>query len=136
MMRDFSKVLTDFDGEPIEETTPPKEEGGKPIVKTLTLGLACINSLISFGESERSISADEKVKRYKLAHRLHDQGLCEIDGSELALLLQQVGKVYYPLAVGQAFELLQKDPVAVVPKATIETCDDQCAISPAKELVL
>ena len=122
MKIDFGYQFINFDGSTIPER--PDEpvvidgevviENGKPTMKKsppFTLRTACVNVLTMREVDDRGkakeISGKDKVKRYELAKRIyHSKELVDLQAEEIALLKELVGRIYPPITVGQAFEIL------------------------------
>lgn len=119
---DFNYKFVNFDGTTIPERPDEPEEvdgvpvmkDGKPVMKKsppFTLRTACVNVLTMHEVDERGrakeISGKDKVERYELAKRIyHSKGLVEISPEEQVLLKELVGRIYPPITVGQAYEIL------------------------------
>ena len=114
---DFNYQFHEFDGTIIPERPPEmvKDDDGKMVEKKFppfTLRMACINVLVMReqqqpGKPVKELTGEEKVKRYQLAQRIYDsKGLLDISPEEQVLLKQLIGRIYPPITVGQAFEIL------------------------------
>lgn len=81
--------------------------------RELSLASTCCNALLAAHEDERALSGEDKVKRWKLAQRIHDAtGEIDIASEEVSLLKTLLAKSYTPLVVGQAWSVLESDPAA------------------------
>lgn len=98
MIRDFSKVLTGLDGQPLKDGD-----------KEIPLSVVCVNALRGVYRGEEDLSGVEKEKRYKLCERIYEQGEVEISIEELALIKNLVGKGYPVDIVGPAYALLESE---------------------------
>jgi len=59
-------------------------------------------------EDERSLSGEEKVKRFVLATRIESNSNdMDFKVEDVAKIKQLIGKGYGPLVVGQAWEMLE-----------------------------
>lgn len=87
--------LKDFDGTDLAE-------GGKP----LTVKRVLINACCSPVQGE-NIDGVEKYKRYKLADRISKNDEAQLSAEDIVLLKTLVGKLYFPLIVGQIYDLLE-----------------------------
>jgi hypothetical protein len=103
MRVNLSAVIRDLKGEVIKD--------GK---NDLTLSTVCCGALLTPLPDETNLSADEKVRRFKLAVKLCDGGQQDLSSEEITMLKQLVGKVYPPLTVGRAFEILDPDAAASI----------------------
>lgn len=95
MRVDFSAQILELDGTPVKI-------GGKE----LTLSSVACNSLLAVHEADAKMSGEDKAKRMKIALRVHDAGVQDIDVNDAVLLKMLIGRVYGPLVVGRAFDLL------------------------------
>lgn len=95
MKLDFTQEIKDLDGKPIKDA--------KDV--SLTLKAVAINALLTQLEGENP-SGEEKAKSYALALKIND-GVTEVSIDEAARLKAAIGKLYTPLVVGRAFELLE-----------------------------
>ena len=127
MKIDFNYKFVNFDGSTIPERPDEPEivdgepviKDGKPIMKKsppFTLRTACVNVLTMREVDDRGkakeITGKDKVKRYELAKRIyHAKELVDLQAEEISLLKELVGRIYPPITVGQAFEIL--DPHSV-----------------------
>jgi hypothetical protein len=57
---------------------------------------------------DQGASADEKLKRFALARKIHETPDCEFTVEELALLKNQIGKHHSPLLVGMAYSIIER----------------------------
>lgn len=97
MKVDLKKVLTDFDGKPVEH------EG-----KVMTLGRACSIVLSTPLEEDKASGPDRTVERWKLALALHSGTEMELTPEQAAELRARIPRVILTLSVaGQACELLK-----------------------------
>ena len=102
MKVDFSQIMCDLDGNILTE------QPGNPEARPIALRTLAVNSLMAFGDDDKNMSGEEKVKRYDLAFMIHnskDEPI-EIAVEDVALIKKQVGRIYAPLLVGQAWKLL------------------------------
>lgn len=105
MKVDFSTVLNDLLGEPLKED-------GKPF----TLSMACCTALMTPAQDEPNVAAETKVRRFKLATAIIQGGEQDFSIEDVAELKKLIGKIFGPLVVGRAFEIL--DPVPAEVKKT------------------
>ena len=96
MKVNLSAILLSINGEQI------KQAG---VVQTV--GTIAVEALQVFDTRDTTISGDEKVKRWKLACRIHTQDEAEISIEEAKLIKDLVGKYYGPVIVGQVWEALE-----------------------------
>jgi len=95
--------LYDLDGEAMRD-------GDKPA----TLGRLAAAALTATFRDEENLSGDEKVKRFELAVRMirSADGLpIELSPEDVVLAKRCIGKAFGPLHVGQAYKLLNGDPI-------------------------
>lgn len=91
------RTLKTIDGEDLK-----REDGAILSVREVML-----NSLLSPFPDERNLSGEDKVKRYSIAMRIHKESEPDLNVEELTLIKQLVGKLYFPLIVGQMWEILE-----------------------------
>ena len=107
---DFSVVVTDLKNEPLMERAPD----GK--ATAITLGQLCSNALLTTYDDERSLSAQEKIRRFKLALKLNDASGkpakdVSLTAAEISEITNLSAKLYSPLAVGKILQII--DPEAL-----------------------
>lgn len=99
MKIDFGASILDLDGEPLME-------GENPI----TLAAVSVNALLATltdaqGQPEQ-LSGEDKVKSATLAQAIHTVGTVDLEAEQVALLKGRIGRLYGPLLVMQAWNLL------------------------------
>ena len=109
MKLDIGRVITNFEGKAIKDSFGISED---KIQKDLTLGGACINSLL-YIQDEKPISGQEKLDRYELALKIKvalgtDKKEADLKIEEIAKIKELVGKFYNTLVVGQVFKLIEE----------------------------
>jgi len=92
----LATVMTDLFGKPIKNGEVD-----------FLLSDVCMNALLSPDDEKE---ADEKVKRYRLAVKCSNGADPDLSVEEVALLKKLIGRVYPPLIVGKAYDLI--DPPA------------------------
>lgn len=99
MRFDLSKILLERNGEAVKG---PEE-------KPLTVNGAVVIALDILASQEK-LSGEEKVKRFKLACRIHGEVLpIELSPEEVTLIRKLVNEAFpSPLVVGQVWEELEK----------------------------
>ena len=98
MRIDFSKELTDLEGNPIKETIDENS-------KAITLRKVCVNALMA---NEDKIEGTEKLKRYQLATKIQ-KGTMEVSAEDITLIKSLVGKFYGTVIVGQVYEIFESN---------------------------
>ena len=117
MKIDFNYKFVNLDGSIIPEGPDMTEEIDGKLVKRksppFTLRTACVNVLVmqerdAMGRQVvKELSAKEKVRRYQLAVKIFkSKGLVDLPAEDIALLKELIGRIYPPITVGQAFEIL------------------------------
>lgn len=97
MKIDFAQTLRDLDGKPIKK--------GKI---DMSLASICVDALLSLDpKNTANIDGKEKVVRYELAKRIHKGGVVDLTTDEISKIKKLVGKLYFPIIVGQAFMMLE-----------------------------
>ena len=82
---------------------------GKPIKNgeiDFLLSDVCMNALLSPDDEKEP---EEKVRRYKLAVKCSNGKDPELSVEDIALLKKLIGRVYPPLIVGRAYEILDPE---------------------------
>lgn len=97
MQVNLDKVLVDFEGDPI------KTETGEP----WTLKKIVVSALSAPLESDKNLSPDTVIKRWKLAMRLHGGGEQELSPEEATEIRDRMAKLYAIVLSGQACEMLK-----------------------------
>lgn len=92
---DFSTTIRDLDGNQIQD---------------ITLGAMATNALMGGYEDERQLSGEDKLKRLKLAERIHGASVVDLSVEDVALVKRLIAKAYMTLPSARAWELL--DPTA------------------------
>lgn len=106
MIRDLDVPIRDLDGVPIPQEPPktldhvsaakPDEPPPPVMIKTV----AC-HALLNSRSGDEKLAADDHLKRYKLAARIHDGGRQELSLDELGLIKRLAATMYGSLVVGQ-----------------------------------
>jgi hypothetical protein len=94
----------------ISLSTPITDLRGTPIRNgeiDLVLSEVCITALLAPDQAEEP--AEDKVKRYKLAVKCSNGKDPDFSAEDIVLLKKLVGKIYAPLVVGKAFEILDPE---------------------------
>jgi hypothetical protein len=98
MTIDFSQRLGTITGAPLTDQ-------GKDV--PLTLAAVSVAALLADYNNEQP-TADEKVRRWKLAQKIHGASEITLAIDDVVLIKKLIGIAYAPLVVGQAFEMLEK----------------------------
>lgn len=101
---DFTTVLNDPDGEPLQECIDPPDCKTK---KAMTLGYVAMKSLVM---AEAGLGPDESLKRGHLAISVYKSTGAQLTAEEVALIKRQIAKGYSPLVAVRAFVIL--DPAS------------------------
>ncbi len=100
MKVNFHRVLKSVEGESLEDE---KAQG-------VTLGKVAITALVNAYEDERSLSGEDKLKRWDLAtaiYAIKDGELLDLPTEVIVLLKTLINKFYGVLVVGQAWRMLE-----------------------------
>lgn len=105
MKKNFDFILKELNGKPATDAAD------KPIPASKVL----TDALLTLGEKDRDLGGAEKVKRFQLAEKVMGGGLLDYSIDELTMIKDLVGRNFPPLAVGQIWAYLEKEPVAETP---------------------
>jgi hypothetical protein len=98
MKINWKTVLTDVAGKEINA------ENGEP----LTLDKVAINALSQLTQQDGQFTGEEKFKLGELAYRVYRaDSETEFEVEEIAKIKERIGKLYTPIAVFQAYNLLK-----------------------------
>jgi len=102
MQKRFDSIVTQLDG------TPWKNEHGEP----LTVGKAVTTALLAAYDDDRTLSGEEKFKRFLLAERIHGAGTgtVEVTAENLSLIKLVVARAFTTGVVGFIYRYLESDP--------------------------
>jgi hypothetical protein len=95
MLIDFTKKITNLDGDPIINDK-----------KELTLALVCENALLALTEKNNSLPGAKKVHRAILAQCIHTEGQVDIVAEDVAMIKDVIAESYSPLVIMRAWEIL------------------------------
>ena len=99
MKRNLEQEILQLDGKPFDE----KE-------KMLLQGV-CFAAVTTPLRTDSELSADFKMKLYRLAQKVVVGGTVDFTAEELTLLKDRINKVYlHPVIVGRAYDMLDEDP--------------------------
>jgi len=113
IIKDLGKVFKTLDGRNMTVNIMDDEKGSlggqKVTKKDLTLREVITNSLLApppQGQRDQMEGA-EKARRYYLAMEIHKtKNQIELSVDDVKLIKDEIGRVYPPLIVGQAYEIL------------------------------
>lgn len=97
MQINFDGLIKDLDGNPV------MSEGGTPT----TLKAPACGALTASFRDEPELSAEDKLKRYRLALKASEGGTQDWAVEDVAELKRMIGKAYPPLIVGRCFDLIE-----------------------------
>ena len=110
----FSQVLIDMDGSPIEDSAKQKRDDSGQLTKgpNLTLGSVCINSLMSAGADNKDMDGDEKLHRYVLSAMIRDAMKPDgkqpsLKAEDVLLIKKCIAGMYFPIVAGQAWQMIE-----------------------------
>lgn len=122
IIKDLNKVFKTLDGRDMTVNIVDDEKGSiggqKVTKKDLTLREVMTNAILSPPQNQQNpreqIEGAEKARRYYLAMEIHkSKKQIELNVDDIKLIKDEIGRVYPPLIVGQAFEIL--DPPKGLP---------------------
>jgi hypothetical protein len=96
MKIDFSAAIKDFDGDAVKDGD-----------KEATLGRVACTALLASYADEQNLSAEDKVKRFRLAEIAAKGGAQEVKVDDVALMKKLIGKAFAPLIGGRAYDLIE-----------------------------
>lgn len=100
MKLDVSKVLLSVTGQPLKINDHTEA----------TLKWAAIEALMAQGQGE-SLTAQEKVSRFKLAQKIHtSDGKCDFAVEEVSKMKEVIGKNCPTNVTGAAFDIIDSQP--------------------------
>ena len=113
IIKDLNKVFKTLDGRNMTVNIMEDEKGSlggqKVTKKDLTLREVITNSLLApppQGQRDQMEGA-EKARRYFLAIEIYtEKNQVELSVDDIKLIKDEIGRVYPPLIVGQAYEIL------------------------------
>jgi hypothetical protein len=94
MKINFDQELKGLDGEALKEGD-----------KAFTLKRAAVEALVALAPDDRA-NGEEKCKRWQLAVRVNGGGEVELSPEEAAMVKERIGRLYGPLVIGPAWQLL------------------------------
>lgn len=100
MVLDLKQVPTTLNGDKVTDNE-----------KELTLGVLIVRALMGVFPDEASLSGEEKVRRYKLAMKIHEAETVELSLSDVELIKKLIGKMFTTALVYPLWKLL--DPSSV-----------------------
>lgn len=109
-MIDFTKVLSDQDGKPLQDIVEMQAKDSKEIIP-LTLGKASSHALMVQDQNDANLSGDEKFHRGALSAKIRDNSSCDIKSEDISLIKNQLAKLYSPLVIYAAYPLLDESYV-------------------------
>ena len=116
MKIDVNYKFVELDGKTVIPEQPPEMKNVDGVMEEVihppfTLRKACTNVLVMREVTKdgrpKEMTGKEKVERYELAKKIHNStGLVDLQVEEVALLKELIGRIFPPITVGQAFEIL------------------------------
>lgn len=106
---DFTTVIKNQDGVALVECADLTDRECKQ-TRVVTLGSVAFSALTNVvrdpaGRPE-TIPAEESVKRGQLGFRIYKSADAKLTAEDIALIKQQIGKMFNPMIVVRAFEVL------------------------------
>lgn len=74
----------------------------------LTLRRTCVNALLTQTEDDKRLTGEDKFKLAELARAIHGSETIDLKSEDIVLLKKRIGKIYLPLMILQAYEMLEK----------------------------
>ena len=107
MKIDMTKTIKNLIGVDLENPESKLKEK-----EPLTMRIVCTNSLLTPTQDDKNIDGNEKAKRFELAMRIYTEDEIDLNVDELKLLKDLIGRLYTPLVVGRAYQILDPKPKA------------------------
>ncbi len=101
MTIDFTQAFKTLDGK--DFPAGATEDG------PLRLRAVATNALLSAFQDEQQLSGEDKIKRWKLAQRIHAEDAVNLTAEEIALTKKLIAKGYATLISAQAWEMLEAE---------------------------
>lgn len=95
MKRDLTRILLNVYGKPFEPET--------------RLEVACFQALSTVFESDQRLSAEDKLKIYRLGKKVAAGGVVDFSTEELALIKERINKTFGAMPAGAVMEILDAD---------------------------
>lgn len=95
MQIDVTQEIRGLDGKPQKDDD-----------KSITLRSICCNVLQVGFTDEPNLSGEDKLRRWKLAVRIHGESPVELGPKEVTEIMDLIAKMYIPRVVGPAWMLL------------------------------
>lgn len=110
MLINVNKVLTNLQGKPVVQET--KLESGEIVKKESIVGTLIVEALMAVYEDEAKCSAEDKLKRFRLASKIYDHiqanSAIELTVDEVSFIKNYVQKAGFgPLGFGRLSEILE-----------------------------
>ena len=83
-------------------TIPDGDSGKKVTIKAIIL-----NALMGTYEDEKSLSGEDKLKRYTLGQEIQKAETIELTAEQISTIKSLVGKAYTTLVVGSSYQILE-----------------------------
>ena len=104
---DFSQELKNYAGEPLFNMVA--KEDGKQEAVNVTLREICCGALVRLQQGDRDANdLMAKMRREDIASRIYNEDKPDLDPTEIATIIELVGKANEPLVAGPALRALGK----------------------------
>ncbi len=103
-MIDFTRTITDFNSDPIDDQISMQSNGGCKV--ELTLGRAAAHALCMNFSDEQNVDGAEKFRRGKLAFEIRDAADRDVPAEDLTLIKKLMAKLYSPMVIFRAYQML------------------------------
>lgn len=99
MKIDTAKLITDFDGKPLEIGKDKKRLAVREVLKQ-----ALLETVME--SDQKPLSGQAKFDNYKLAEKICLNDVVDFSVEELAMLKKLVGNMFIPVVVGAVWKIL------------------------------
>lgn len=109
MKIDVTQQIKELDGTPMVTSKQMCPACGQIMgtEEPMTVRLASTRALTAVHRDEVGLTGDDKLKRFKLALRITDEGEPDLEAEEIVMVKLMVGKMYGPVVIGRVWKALE-----------------------------
>lgn len=86
---------------------PITQIDGSDFDPPMRLVTTVFNSITTAMRGDEVLTADDKLKHYALALRVHAGGVVELKAEDIAIIKERAGKLFFTVPYGRMVELLE-----------------------------